>query len=85
MYGIHNSNGKDDNNDNDPMVYDNMINSGGSGSGNAAKQLVSEFPRTVYFSGCDHAYVSYISNLSLDTWYYCEKCVIYRKISEINY
>lgn len=59
--------------------------SSNSGNVSIAKQLVSPFPRTVYFSKCDHSCISYISNITLDTWYYCEKCVTFRRISEIHY
>lgn len=46
---------------------------------------ISKFKRTVYFGKCGHKTYSYINTLDLDTWYWCDECVHFRKISEINY
>jgi hypothetical protein len=42
-------------------------------------------PRTVYFSGCDHNTLSHVNILKLDTWYWCNECILFRRISEISY
>ncbi len=47
--------------------------------------MISPYPRTVYFSKCGHKAISYINNIKLDTWYWCNECVLYRKIGEVVY
>lgn len=46
---------------------------------------LTSYRRTIYFEGCKHKTHSYINDLKLGSYYFCDKCVLFRKISEIVY
>lgn len=48
-------------------------------------ELVTPHERTIYFAECRHRMKTYIRNLELGKFYYCDQCVLFRKISEITY
>jgi len=49
------------------------------------KLLISPFKRTVYFGECGHKAHTYINTVTLNSYYYCVQCVLFRKISEVVY
>ena len=47
-------------------------------------QLVSPFQRTIYLN-CGHKVSSYVSTIKLNSYYWCDTCILFKKISEIVY
>jgi len=49
------------------------------------KLLISPFKRTVYFGECGHKAHTYINTVTLNSYYYCVQCVLWRKVQEVVY
>lgn len=47
-------------------------------------QLISPFKRTIYLN-CGHKVDSHINTIKLNSFYWCDTCILFRKISEIVY
>ena len=47
-------------------------------------QLISPFQRTIYLN-CGHKVQSYVSTIKLNSFYWCDTCILFKKISEIVY
>lgn len=47
-------------------------------------QLISPFQRTIYMN-CDHKVSSYISTIKLNSFYWCDTCILFKKVSEVVY
>jgi hypothetical protein len=48
-------------------------------------KIITPYKRVIYFEGCDHKEFTYMKNIEADKWYFCSTCVLFRKISNINY
>ena len=47
-------------------------------------QLISPFKRTIYLN-CGHKVSSHINTIKLNSFYWCDTCILFRLISEIVY